>query len=87
MKHSIFIACAFSSLFLNSLPSFAQYYGYQPQYNPPSFYSPGGGGSPVVVPPTVIMPGDQNSSKKSCRENVIDLLLFSWRTTSGDCTD
>lgn len=64
-------------------PSFAQ----QGQYNPPSFYSPGGGASTVVVPPTVIMAGDQNSSKKSCRENVIDLFLFSWRTRTGDCTD
>ena len=65
------------------VPINAQYY--QPQYNPPSFYSPGGGAAPVVVPPTVIMAGDQSSSKKSCRENVIDLFLISWRTTTGDC--
>jgi hypothetical protein len=56
------------------------------QYNPPSFYSPGGGAAPVVVPPTVIMAGEQGSSKKSCRENVIDLFLISWRTRTGDCT-
>lgn len=67
-----------------STPVFAQYY--QPQYNPPSFYSPGGG-SPVVVPPTVIMPGDANASKKSCKESVIDLFLVSWKNRSGDCSN
>jgi hypothetical protein len=56
------------------------------QYNPPSFFSPGGGGAPIVVPPTVIMAGEQGSSKKSCRENVIDLFLISWRTRTGDCS-
>ena len=74
------------SLIAMNTPAFAyQPYYQQPQYNPPSFYSPGGNSSPVVVPPTVIMPGDTNSSKKSCRENVIDLFLISWRTTTGDC--
>jgi hypothetical protein len=34
----------------------------------------------------VINPPDMNASKKSCRENVIDLFLFSIRNTSGDCT-
>lgn len=72
-------------LVATAIPASAQYY--QPQYNPPSFFSPGGGGSPVVVPPTVIMPGDPNSSKKSCRENVIDLFLVSWRTRTGDCSN
>jgi hypothetical protein len=68
--------------------SFAQYYQpqyQQPQYNPPSFFSPGGGAAPVVVPPTVITTSAPESSKKSCRENVIDLFLISWRTTTGDC--
>ena len=35
---------------LTATASFAQYYQ-QPQYNPPSFFSPGGGAAPVVVPP------------------------------------
>jgi len=70
--------------FLVSTPVFAQYY--QPQYNPPAFYS-SGGSSPVVVPPTVIMPGDVNASKKSCKESVIDLFLVSWQNRSGDCTN
>lgn len=68
--------------------SYAQYYPrqyQQTQYNPPSFFSPGGGASPVVVPPTVITNAPPESSKKSCRENVIDLFLISWRTTTGDC--
>jgi hypothetical protein len=72
---------------LTATASFAQYYQ-QPQYNPPSFFSPGGGAAPVVVPPTVITtspPVIPESSKKSCRENVIDLFLISWRTTTGDC--
>jgi hypothetical protein len=47
-----------------------------------------GGGSPVIVPPTVINTQGQehNSSKKSCKESVIDLFLFSVRRTTGDCT-
>ena len=56
----------------------------QHQYHPPTIVAPPNQ-APVVVPPTVIMAGDAGASKKSCRENVIDLLLFSWRTTSGDC--
>jgi hypothetical protein len=84
MSYRNFFLLAAASLSINTGSVFAQYY--QPQYNPPSFFSPGGGASPVVVPPTVIMPGDQSSSKKSCRENVIDLFIISWRTTSGDCT-
>lgn len=77
----------FGSLVAMNAPAFA--YGNYPQaqYNPPSFYSPGGNSSPVVVPPTVIMPGDVNSSKKSCKENVIDFFLISWKTRSGDCTE
>jgi hypothetical protein len=59
-------------------------YGY-PSYNSGNYYaSPNS--APVVVPPTVINPPDMNASKKSCRENVIDLFLFSIRNTSGDCT-
>jgi len=61
----------------------AQYYN--TQYHSPSYFS-SPGASPVVVPPTVITPGEQNSSKRSCRESVIDLFLFSMRRTSGDCT-
>lgn len=47
-----------------------------------------GGGSPVIVPPTVIntQGHEHNSSKKSCKESVIDLFLFSVRRTTGDCT-
>jgi hypothetical protein len=56
------------------------------QYYPPSFYSSNQG--PVVVPPTIInaQAQEHNSSKKSCRESVIDLFLFSVRRTTGDCT-
>ena len=64
-------------------PVNAQYY--QTQYHSPSYYS-SPGASPIVVPPTVITPGEQNSSKRSCRESVIDLFLLSIRRTSGDCT-
>jgi hypothetical protein len=70
-------------IFSSSLPANAQYYN--AQYHSPSYFS-SPGSSPVVVPPTVITPGEQNSSKRSCRESVIDLFLFSVRRTSGDCT-
>lgn len=61
-------------------------YGPQAQYHSPSFFQ--GGGAPVVVPPTVITTQgyEHNSSKKSCKESVIDLFLFSVRRTTGDCT-
>jgi hypothetical protein len=75
------IAVALFSPFLFVKPAFAQYY---PQYNPPTIVT--NSSQPVVVPPTVIMPSEQNASKKSCRESVIDLFLFSIRNTSGDCT-
>jgi hypothetical protein len=75
------IAVALFSPFLFVKPAFSQYY---PQYNPPTIVT--NSSQPVVVPPTVIMPSEQNASKKSCRESVIDLFLFSIRNTSGDCT-
>jgi hypothetical protein len=62
----------------------------QSQYYGPSYYgSPGS--NPVVVPPTVIttsapVPIEHNSSKKSCKESMIDLFLFAIRRTTGDCT-
>ena len=62
----------------------------QTQYYGPSYYgSPGS--NPVVVPPTVIttnapVPLEHNSSKKSCKESIIDLFLFAIRRTTGDCT-
>ena len=64
-------------------PVFAQYHQY---YNPSYYSSPGN--APVVVPPTVInnTPVEHNSSKKSCKESMIDLFLFSVRRTTGDCT-
>ena len=64
-------------------PAFAQYH----QYHNPSYYS-SPGNSPVVVPPTVITTNaaEHNSSKKSCKESMIDLFLFSVRRTTGDCT-
>ena len=68
-------------LFVNS--AFAQHY-HQAQYNPGTIVT--NSNQPVVVPPTVIMPSEQNASKKSCRESMIDLFLFSIRNTSGDCT-
>jgi hypothetical protein len=45
----------------------------------------------VVVPPTVITtsaptPIEHNSSKKSCKESMVDLFLFNVRRTTGDCT-
>ena len=67
------------------LPAAAQY-----QYHNASYFaSPGN--SPVVGPPTVIttapqMPVEHNSSKKSCKESMVDLFLFSVRRTTGDCT-
>jgi hypothetical protein len=67
-----------------ALPVLAQYPAY-PMYNSGNYYT-SQNSAPVVVPPTVIMPTDQNASKKSCKENVIDLFLFSIRNTSGDCT-
>ena len=56
------------------------------QYYPAQMMS--NGGSPVIVPPTVINTQgyEHNSSKKSCKESVIDLFLFSVRRTTGDCT-
>jgi len=73
-----------SAISFYSVPSFAQYN----QYYNPSFYSAPSGGNPVVVPPTVITttPVEHNSSKKSCKESMIDLFLFSVRRTTGDCT-
>lgn len=62
----------------------------QQQYYSSSYYaSPGA--APVVVPPTVITtnapaPLEHNSSKKSCKESMVDLFLFSVRRTTGDCT-
>ena len=60
------------------------------QYMPTQYYPAqmmGGGGSPVVVPPTIVNTQyEHNSSKKSCKESVIDLFLFSVRRTTGDCT-
>jgi hypothetical protein len=56
------------------------------QYYPPTFYA--SHQSPVVVPPTIIntQAQEHNSSKKSCKESVVDLFLFSVRRTTGDCT-
>jgi hypothetical protein len=68
---------------LMTLPASAQYYQ-QPQYHQGTIVT--NPSQPVIVPPTVIMPNDQNASKKSCRESVIDLFLFTIRNTSGDCT-
>lgn len=68
---------------LIAVPALAQYN----QYHGASYYS-SPGTSPVVVPPTVITtntPG-HNDSKKSCKESMIDLFLFSVRRTTGDCT-
>jgi hypothetical protein len=60
----------------------AQYIG--PQYYPAQMM---GGSSPVVVPPTIVNTQyEHNSSKKSCKESMIDLFLFSVRRTTGDCT-
>lgn len=72
-----------ATLPLMVLPAFAQYNQY---HNPSYFSSPGS--SPVVVPPTIITTNaaEHNSSKKSCRESMIDLFLFSVRRTTGDCT-
>jgi hypothetical protein len=81
MKNLMIAAALFSPLFFGN-STLAQYY--QPQYNPPTIVS--NSSQPIVVPPTVIMPSDQNASKKSCRESMIDLFLFSIRHTSGDCT-
>jgi len=77
------IAVAMFSPFLFVNSAFAQYYQ-QAQYNPGTVVT--NSNQPVIVPPTVIMPSEQNSSKKSCRQNVIDLFLFRWSTTAGDCT-
>ena len=61
------------------------------QYYPPQYYPAqmmGGVGAPVVVPPTIVNTQgyEHNSSKKSCKESVVDLFLFSVRRTTGDCT-
>jgi hypothetical protein len=79
MKNKM-IALAVFSPFLFVNPSFAQY----AQYNQGTFMSTSG--QPVVVPPTLVMAPEQNSSKKSCKESVVDLFLFTIRNTSGDCT-
>jgi hypothetical protein len=82
MKNEMILVAMLSPfLFVNS--AFAQYYQ-QAQYNPGTIVT--NASQPVVVPPTVIMPGEHNASKKSCKESVIDLFLFSIRNTSGDCT-
>lgn len=74
---------AFVTAALMPLAAHAQYY--QPQYNPPTIVAPPNQ-APVVVPPTVIMPpGQAASTKSSCKRNVINLLLVSWETLSGDC--
>ena len=67
---------------LTATASLAQYYA--PQYHSPTIVAPPNQ-APVIVPPTVITTASPESSKKSCRENVIDLFLISWRTTTGDC--
>jgi hypothetical protein len=59
----------------------------QISYQQPSYFH-SSGAAPVVVPPTVInasSPGP-NDSKKSCKESMIDLFIFSIRRTTGDCT-
>ncbi len=61
------------------------------QYMPTQYYPAqmmGGGSSPVIVPPTIVNTQgyEHNSSKKSCKESVVDLFLFSVRRTTGDCT-
>jgi hypothetical protein len=82
MKNQIILATMLSPfLFVSS--AFAQYYQ-QAQYNPGTIVT--NASQPVVVPPTVIMPSEMNASKKSCKESMIDLFLFSIRNTSGDCT-
>jgi hypothetical protein len=65
---------------LVALPGLAQ------QYYPPSFYT--AQQAPIVVPPTVInsQVPEYNASKKSCKESVVELFLFSIRRTTGDCT-
>jgi len=76
MKLPILIAMV---LFV-ALPGLAQ------QYYPSTYYA--SAQAPIVVPPTVIntqIP-EHNSSKKSCKESVIELFLFSIRRTTGDCT-
>jgi hypothetical protein len=57
------------------------------QYYPPQYY-PAQMSGPVVVPPTIVNTQgyEHNSSKKSCKESVVDLFLFSVRRTTGDCT-
>jgi len=63
-----------------ALPGLAQ------QYYPSTYYA--SAQAPIVVPPTVIntqIP-EHNSSKKSCKESIIELFLFSIRRTTGDCT-
>lgn len=60
---------------------------YHPQYQPAQYFH-SSGASPVVVPPTVIntTAPNPNESKKSCKESMVDLFLFSIRRTTGDCT-
>lgn len=67
--------------FALTLPLLAQ------MYMPANYFS-SPGSAPVVVPPTVIntQQVDPNESKKSCKESMIDLFLFSVRRTTGDCT-
>ena len=82
MKALMPMALAFAAM----APVHAQDHQY---YSPSYFASPGG--APVVVPPTVITtsapaPLEHNSSKKSCKESIVDLFLFNVRRTTGDCT-
>jgi hypothetical protein len=79
MKNKM-IAVAMFSPFLFVNPVSAQY----AQYNPPTIVS--NSSQPIVVPPSVVMAPEQNASKRSCKESMIDLFLFSIRHTSGDCT-
>lgn len=79
MKNKI-IAAAIFAPFVFASDVCAQY----AQYNPGTIVT--NSNQPVIVPPTIINPPDYNASKKSCRESVIDLFLFTIRNTSGDCT-
>jgi hypothetical protein len=71
-----------TAILATPMNAFAQI-GYQ---NAQYFHS--SGAAPVIVPPTIIntQQASPNESKKSCRESMIDLFLFSVRRTTGDCT-
>lgn len=77
MKNLIIVA-----LLATPMSAFAQVQYQNAEY----FHS--GGAAPVVVPPTIINSQgyEHNSSKKSCKESMIDIFLFSIRRTTGDCT-